>query len=1341
MERASEWEAAIPDRWSGAPFDEELARPELLHRLFEARVDANPQAIAVEFGGERLSYGELEARSNQLAHRLRGLGAGPGSHVGMLLPRGADVYVALLGILKSGAAYVPIDPSYPADRIAFILADCQVQALVSTEPLSRSLALSAPRVLLDSERSSLQSLPAVRPPSGELAERSRQSAYVIYTSGTTGKPKGVPISHRSACNLVRAEGRIFQVRPDDRVYQGFSIAFDASVEEVWLAFFSGATLVAASDEMVHAGPELPRHLREARISVLSCVPTLLAMMSQEVHSIRLLIVGGEACSEAMVRTWARPERRMVNTYGPTEATVIATFGDLSPERPVTIGTPAPNYRVFVLDEQLQAVPAGTPGELHLGGVGLSSGYLNRPELTREKFVANPFAARWPDAPVLYKTGDLVRFNSRGELEFLGRIDSQVKLRGFRIELGEIDSALLDCPGVLAAVAAVREDVPGVQQLVGYVVARPGEQPQEEAIREQLRTRLAPFMVPALIEQLDVLPTLPSGKVDRKQLPAPKPRQATARPDRDPPQGELEQRLAAVWEKLFAPAKVSRHDDFFLDLGGHSLLAARMVSELRSAHGLARLSMLDVYQHPTVAGLAEHLQSTDRAKASPRPASEPRPRASRGQYLAFCAAQAVGLYFVFGFFSLQWLAPFLTYAWAEEAKIALLPRVAVSLGSLLGLYPLMLAAAVVAKWLLIGRYRAGRYPLWGWFHLRMWFVNQLLGVVPIDYLTGGPLLNLYYRLLGARIGKDVHIATDNIRIFDLVSIGDQASLGADCSLHACVAEAGELRVGPIDIGAGCRVGSSAVVSEDVVMGPGSRLRDLSLLPSGTRVPANEVWHGSPAFRIGAAPPAAVGPRRTLAAKLYFGGWHLLAAMMLDFFVLAAILPGVMVIHAIEEQFGHAYLLASPAVAASFIVILALEVVAVKWLLLGRVKAGSYPVDSGFFVRKWLVDGLMEVSLDILGPMYATMFLPLWYRLLGCKLGKNAEISTAAHTSPDLLFVGDESFIADGVALGPQEVERGVLKLSETRIGKRAFVGNSAVVPAGYRIADESLIGVLSGPPLNEAAATEPGTSWLGSPALFLPQRAVNEEYSAASTYQPPRRLYLVRGAIELVRVVLPATVFVLVTSVLVEWVHGANASLGMGAALALFPIFFLACALAAGLFVVAAKWLLMGRYRAGETPLWSRFVWLNELVTALHEHVANPLLVDLLTGTPFAAWFFRLMGSKIGSRVFLETTQFTEYDLIRIGDEVCINEDCTLQTHLFEDRVMKMSTVEIGKGCTVGSCAVVLYDTKMEPGSSLDHLSLLMKGEVLHEGTRWRGAPARSAADATGEVLESERGAA
>jgi carbonic anhydrase/acetyltransferase-like protein (isoleucine patch superfamily) len=390
----------------------------------------------------------------------------------------------------------------------------------------------------------------------------------------------------------------------------------------------------------------------------------------------------------------------------------------------------------------------------------------------------------------------------------------------------------------------------------------------------------------------------------------------------------------------------------------------------------------------------------------------------------------------------------------------------------------------------------------------------------------------------------------------------------------------------------------------------------------------------------------------------------------------------------------------------------------------VRPGNYDLHSGFILRKWYVDRLMSMGLDLLAPLYATLYLAPWFRLLGARLGAWAEVSTAGSGCPDLLDIGEESFIADCVSFGPPRVDLGRVTLAATQVGRRAFVGNSALIPAGTFLGESVLVGVLSVPPNDPAEAARVDSAWLGSPAIDLPRRQASTAFGEETTFRPPKRMILLRAFIEQFRVLAPVTGFVVLTSLLLTGMTEIEDAHSLWAAALSLPILYLLGGILACLFVVAVKWLVIGVYRPGEKPLWCSFVWRTELVSGLHENLADSWLLRLLLGTPFVPVYFRLLGARIGRRVCMESTWLTEFDLVKLGDEVNLNADCTLQTHLFEDRVMKMDRIDIDSGCSVGTDSVVLYGSRMESKSVLGDLSLLMKGEMLPEGTRWEGSPAR-----------------
>ncbi|MCC6558329.1 MAG: amino acid adenylation domain-containing protein [Polyangiaceae bacterium] len=606
------------------------------HEPFEAEVDRAPDAEAVVSGvsGDRaLTYRELDEAANRLAHRLRELGVGPGSIVASCLERSADVAVAFLGVLKAGGAYLPLDPAHPAARLAALLADSGAAALLTQARIAARLPSRPGATLrLDADWPEIAARSPARP--APLAGP-EDAAYVIYTSGSTGRPKGVVVEHRSAAHLVEAGRGPLGVRAGSRVLQTASLGFDASIWELLMTLSVGATLCVEPLHALMPGAELARALRRHRITVAFLPPSVLAQQPLEaLPELETLIVGGEACPEELVDRWA-PGRRFLNAYGPTECAVCSTIAECRPGGGApSIGGPLAGVRAYVLDPRGELAPIGVPGELFLGGGGVARGYLGRPDLTGERFLPDPFASA-PGAR-MYRTGDLARWRRDGGLEFLGRADEQVKIRGVRIELREIEAALREHPAVLDAAVAAREDTPGERRLVGYVVPRTGEGAalEQEAgarrapglipsIRASLQAKLPDSMVPSAFVVLDALPLAPSGKLDRRALPAPDRRKPEVAQAFVAPRPGLEAALAEIWREALDLEQVGVDEPFF-DLGGHSLLLARVRAMIAARLG-REVPMVELFQHPTIRRLAAHLEA---AAGLPAP-SAPSPAPARG----------------------------------------------------------------------------------------------------------------------------------------------------------------------------------------------------------------------------------------------------------------------------------------------------------------------------------------------------------------------------------------------------------------------------------------------------------------------------------------------------------------------------------------------------------------------------------------------------------------------------------------------------------------------------------------------------------------------------------------
>ena len=599
-------------------------KDQCIHQLFEAQVERDSNAIALIFEDKQLTYRELNNRSNQLAHYLQKLGIGAEVLVGICLEPSVELIVGLLGILKAGAAYLPLDPNYPCDRLNFMLEEAQVPILLthsalSTQhelrPLESTVSNTPVIVCLDNNWDIAQE--SKENPSSSVT--SDNLAYVIYTSGSTGKPKGVAVPHKAVNRLVFNTNYI-KLDPTDRIAQASNTSFDAATFEIWGALLHGAQLIGISRDIILSPHEFALQLRQKNISVLFLTTALFQQIARVVpqafDSLKYLLFGGEAVDPRWVQKILKkaPPKQLLHVYGPTESTTFSSFYWVQdiPEAAtsIPIGRPITNTQIYLLDEQLQPVPIGITGELYIGGDGLAQGYLNHPELTAEKFIPSPFSNE--PGTRLYKTGDLARYQPDGNIEFLGRLDDQVKIRGFRIELGEIEAVLSQHPAVREAVVIVQEDVPGDKHLVAYIVPNPSQISSVKAqgcaslLRQFLKEKLPSYMVPSAYVLLESLPLTPNGKVDRRALPAAAPERDDIKEDYVAPRTSVEKELVGIWAKVLGREQVGVHDNFF-ELGGHSLLATQLSSRIRDAFQVD-LPVKTLFEASTVASLARYIET-------------------------------------------------------------------------------------------------------------------------------------------------------------------------------------------------------------------------------------------------------------------------------------------------------------------------------------------------------------------------------------------------------------------------------------------------------------------------------------------------------------------------------------------------------------------------------------------------------------------------------------------------------------------------------------------------------------------------------------------------------------
>ncbi|MGB7708829.1 MAG: amino acid adenylation domain-containing protein [Microcoleus sp.] len=597
----------------------EYPQDKCIHQLFEAQVERSPDAIAVVFEEEQLTYRELNARANQLAHYLQSLGVGPEVLVGICVERSTEMVIGLLGILKAGGAYVPIDPAYPQERLAFILEDSGVSVLLTQAQLIEKLPQPSSRIVyLDFES---EEIAPASESNSHSPVTSANLAYAIYTSGSTGKPKGAMNTHQGICNRLLWMQDAYQLTSDDSVLQKTPFSFDVSVWEFFWPLLVGARLVMASPEGHKDPAYLVKAIAQYQITTLHFVPSMLQLFLETpglkaCTCLHQVMCSGEALAFDLVeRFFTRlPEVKLHNLYGPTEAAVDVTFWECKPDYQdsiIPIGRPIANTQLYILDSELQPVPVGVPGELHIGGAGLARGYLNRPDLTDEKFIPNPFSNSPGER--LYKTGDLARYLPDGNIQYLGRIDNQVKIRGFRIELGEIEAVLSQHPDVRETVVIATENLALDKQLVAYVVCHQQPAPAISDLRRFLKEKLPEYMVPSAFVVLEALPLTSNGKVDRRALPAPEKR-SELEESFVAPHTPIEEMLASIWGNILSIDSVGVSDNFF-ELGGHSLLGARLLAEIEKVFK-KKLPLSAIFQSPTVEQLAHILRDTEWSSPSP-----------------------------------------------------------------------------------------------------------------------------------------------------------------------------------------------------------------------------------------------------------------------------------------------------------------------------------------------------------------------------------------------------------------------------------------------------------------------------------------------------------------------------------------------------------------------------------------------------------------------------------------------------------------------------------------------------------------------------------------------------
>ncbi|AOT05555.1 Pls/PosA family non-ribosomal peptide synthetase [Arthrobacter sp. U41] len=1257
-----------------------------------------PDASALDDGHESLSYAQLLTAVRARARQLHRAGLGAGDKIGVRIPSGTNLlYVSILAILMVGAAYVPVDADDPEERARLVFGEARVAGILR----------GAGDVVTEGRRP--RPFPAPRLPGPD------DDAWVIFTSGSTGTPKGVAVQHRSSAAFVDAEARIFlradPIGPQDRVLAGLSVAFDASCEEMWLAWRHGACLVPAPRALVRTGMDLGPWLISHGITVVSTVPTLAALWPVEsLESVRLLIFGGEACPPELTERLAVEGREVWNTYGPTEATVVACAAQLGGPGPIRIGLPLDGWDLAVVDADSLPVGEGEVGELIIGGVGLAR-YLD-PAKDAEKYAPMP-SLGWTRA---YRSGDLVRYESAG-LIFQGRADEQVKLGGRRIELGEIDAALQALPDVAGAAATVQTTAAGNQILVGYLAPAGGTEIDLAAARELLGASLPAPLIP-LLTLVDSLPTKTSGKVDRHALPWPLAGAGAA--DTEAAPLNLPDDAAWIleqWGAVLGSAVSSLDADFFA-YGGGSLAAAQLVSALRVRY--PTITVADIYATPRIGALIDTArQSLPEGGAGPAPERTVRRTARKSQ--VFQTLMGVPLHILVG---MRWL----TYLMAANnllasfAGFAAAPTVSwwwVAASWLVFVSPAgrMLISIAAARFLL-RKVVPGTYPRSGRVHLRLWLAEQIQDLAGAVSLASAPWVPYYARALGAKIGN-------NVQLHSLPPVTGLLSLGSGCNVEPEVDLSGWwidgdiVHIGAIRIGPGATVGARSTLMPGATIGAGARVEPGSAVLG--KVKSGQLVAGSPAERRGKAKHSwpDTPPEHPLIGRLWFAGFAAASAVLalIPYFSAAAaalvVFSFIRGSESLSAALPQLLLSLPPAALVWFLANLVLILLTTRLLGVGLAE-GYYRVRSRIGWQVWATERVLDLARDLLFPIYASLFTPVWLRLLGARIGKNVEASTVL-LIPKMTTVGEGAFLADDTMVASYELDGGWLRIAPAKIGKRSFLGNSGMTAAGRNVPKNSLVAVLSATP----AKAKSGTSWLGSPPVRLRRTAIASDDTR--TFEPPLRLRIARALWELCRfvpvvatVAIAAGVFLAFDWLATAFNYGIAALLGG-------VVILLAGSVAAGSAVVA-KWLLVGRIRPGEHPLWSSFIWRNEVVDTFIEMVSAPWFARAATGTPALVWWLRALGAKIGAGTWCESYWLPEADLVTLGRNSTVNRGCVVQTHLFHDRVMSIDTVTLDDGATMGPHGVILPQARIGKGGTVGPASLVMRGETVPAATYWMGNP-------------------
>ncbi len=1245
---------------------------ERLDHVFEERCDwisehGRPGQLAVDSRELRLTYDELDARTNQLARYLRLCGASAGDRIALLFNRPVDAYLGMLAVLKIGAVYVPLDVGSPTKRLADIVAYAQVKMVLTCsdvrERVEHIKALTVSDIelhFIDDAAPLIAEMNECRLLPVEHGSHKDQLTYISYTSGSTDRPEGVAIDHLSICNYVRTAAEIYGIGPSDRVYQGLTVAFDFSVEEIWVPWVAGATLVPTPPGASLLGQDLHEFLSERRVTAMCCVPALLATIEDDLPNLRFLLVFGEACPQDLIARWHKPGRRILNVYRPTEATVTATWTELHPDKPIT------NAPDLAESSSVQ------------------DGYTD-PTTGTESNLATALAEPAP-TPIESNL-------------------AQVLADIVRIEQVPLDSHFFDDLGADSMVMArfcarVRKnaDLPTVSMKDIY---------QYPTIRS---------LAAALVEPAEPAPT------------------------------PIESNLAQVLADIVRIEQVPLDSHFFDDLGADSMVMARFCARVRKNADLPTVSMKDIYQYPTIRSLAAALAKplSTPAESSVPPSVEVATHAARGgrdreepigtpRYVLCGTLQ---LLFFLGYSYLAALIMVRGYEWISAGSGLIDVYLRSVLFGAMGFLSLC-TLPVLAKWVLIGRWKPQQIRIWSLAYVRFWVVKTLVRSNPLVLFVGSPLYVFYLRALGAKVGRGVAIFSRNLPVCtDLLTIGEGTVIRKDSYFTGYRAHAGLIETGVVTLGRDALVGEATVIDIGTSMGDGAQLGHTSSLHAGQAVPDGERWHGSPAQRTEvdyrAVDPTDCGALRralfpivqllgmlVLSVPLAVGGVTMLAEVP----QLAAILDPATLAVTSWTFYGDT-------LAASFVLLFGS-------VLLGLLVVSTVPRVLSLAIKPDKVYRLYGVHYwihRVIARMtnirfYTRLFgdssyIVHYLRGLGYGLYRVEQTGSnfgteVKHETPYLSSVGSGTVVADGLSIINADFSSTSFRVSQASIGSHNFLGNRIAYPSQGRTGDNCLLATKVMVPLD--GELREGVGLLGSPSFEIPRSVERDNRLDVTSAEELRRRLAAKNKHNAVTIGL---------YLLVQWIYLFGVTVLVLGSFDLYPSF--------GTWVVALGEILILLF----TTVY--FVLVDRAVRALqalrpqgcsiydhafwrHERFWKLCADSYLTffnGTPFKNVIWRLLGVRLGSKVFDDGVFLTERSFVTIGDDCTLNAGTVIQCHSQEDGAFKSDRTAIGAGCTLGVGAFVHYGVTMGEGAVLAPDSFLMKGEEIPQRARWGGNPAK-----------------